>query len=542
MSALDQLQKTLHKLNRVALVRMRPGDSIQMLDERAKLEEWIGGTSKLDDSTTGSIEDMLRFYRENNFLKGLRQIRLVCYGCTQTLDNDNYRLIDNIEQFEQLLRYAGQYGNRPSALRKLYHALQGCYFSYDPYLPDASPAARKNWATLRTFLREHLDTIQTHGYTPDWLSALSQHPNLLGENPCQPYENLVFQRDWSAFDKLRERLGISATSWLVRQMVMSPIKTVESMDDAAFKEHIDSILLLLHGHRLYADAGLKILLNRYVRCKEQPVNSSLRSFAVALWGNPWLPENSHQWQCCTNARNLLAHWLKRYLLKMFFSLLSDDDNRRPRRYNFWALYSEDLTGMYFALGKDAFDVGNMEVYKFRNAAKGLIAKLPEGKHDVHACIMQFEHHHVVEFNRDNNVAYLYDLKQGTPNFYLSKGWTEIGALSVTRISQGVDVSRQSKQLRHQDTPQLSWEGRFARELGSSENAIKAFCRKYKCEYADSSAQDGRQWIRPRGNAQYGPEVWSVLNGWGFRLSNEENSYFRPASRKQISVADNQAPP
>lgn len=531
MSVLDQLQKTLRKLNRVALARIRPGDSLQMLDERAKLEEWIGGgASKFDDSTSGSIEGALRLYRENNYLKGLRQIRMVCYGCTQTLDNDNYRLIDNREQFEQLLIYVEQYGNRPSALRKLYHALLGCYFSYDPYLPDASPAARGNWKALRAFLKNHLESIQTRGFTPGWLSALTLHPNLLGDNPCQPYENLVFQRDGATFDELRVKLGISATSWLVRQMVMSAIKTVESMDDAAFKEHIDSVLLLLHGHRLYADEGLKILLDRYARCNDLNVNSSLRSFSVALWGNPWLPENSHQWQCGTSARNLLSHWLKQHLLKRFFSLLSNDDKRHSRRFNFWALYSEDLAGMYFALGKDAFDVANMEVFKFRSAAKGLITKLPEGTHDVHACIMQFKHYHVVEFNRDNNVAYLYDLKQGTPNFYLSKGWAEIGALSVTSISQGVDVSRQSKQLRHQDTPQLTWEGRFANELGPSENALREFCRKYRCQYVDSSDQDGSQWIRPRDIAQYGPEVWSVLTGWGFALSNKENSYFR-------SVAD-----
>jgi len=182
--------------------------------------------------------------------------------------------------------------------------------------------------------------------------------------------------------------------------------------------------------------------------------------------------------------------------------------------------------MYFALARDAFDIEEMELYKFRRAAKGLVARLGEDRHDVHACIMQFQHHHVVEFNRDNNVAYLYDLKQGTPQFYLSKGWAEIGALSVSSVSQGVDVSRQSKPLRHQDTPQLSWEGRFAMELGATPNAIKAFCRNYQCRYTDSRGEDGRQWIRPENLAKYGPEVWSILTGWGFCLSNEENGYFR----------------
>lgn len=530
MSVLDHLQKTLRNLNRVALAKLRPGDSIQMLNERAKLQEWIGGGStQLEETTAGTIEDALRAYRENNYLKGLRQIRLACYGCTQSLDHDNYRLIENREQFEQLLIYAERYSNRPTALRKLYHGLLGSYFSYDPYAPDTHPAGRANWEMLREFLKKHLNVLQTPGFTPGWLATLTRHPNLLGEAPCRPYEHLVFDGDWAEFDELREQLEINTSSWLVREMVKSPIKTIEGMEDAAFKEHIDSILLLLHSYRIYADDGLAILLDRYERCADQRINRSLRDFSVALWGNPWLPENIHQWRCGTKARDMLSHWLKRHLLKGFFSLLSNDDKKRSRRFDFWELYSEDLSGMYFALGKNALEVSNLELYKFRRTAKGLITRLPEGKPDVHACIMQFKNHHVVEFNRENNVAYLYDLKLGTPHFYLSKGWAEIGALSVTDVSQGIDVSRQSRQLRHQDTPQLSWEGHFARELGPSENAIKAFCQKYQCGYTDSTDLDGRLWIRPRDLARYGPEVWSILNGWGYTLSNEENGYYSSVS-------------
>jgi hypothetical protein len=533
MATLARLQRTLSNLNRVVLARLRPGDSVQMLNERAKLEEWIGGTAKVEDSRSGTIEEALSAYRENNYLKGLRQIRLVCYGCTQVLDG-GYRVIDNREPFEQLLLYAERYGNRPASLRKLYRGLLNCYFAYDPYAPNATPSGHSNWEKLREFLNKHLALLGTRGYTPDWITALNRHPNLLGADPCRPYEHLVLQGDWSEFDELRERLEISVDSWLVRQMVMTPIATVTGMEDDEFKEHIESILLLLHSYRLYADAGLGMLLDRYARCHNRKVSAPLRDFAVACWGNPWLSENSHQWQCSKEARQMLAYWLKRHLLSGFFNRLSDDDKKHSRRLNFWKLYSEDLTGMYFALGRDAFDTDDMELYKFRRAAKGLIAKLSEDRHDVHACIMQFEHHHVVEFNRDNNDAYLYDLKQGTPQFYLSKGWAEIGALSVTSVSQGVDVSRQSRPLRHQDTPQLSWEGRFAQELGATPNTIRAFCHNYQCRYTDNRNQDGREWIRPESLAKYGSEVWSILTGWGFCLSNEENGYFR-LSDMEISL-------
>lgn len=525
MAVLSQLKRTLGNLNRLALARLRPGDAVQMLAERAKLEEWLGGTAKVEDARSGTIEDALSAYREYNYLKGLRQIRLVCYGCTQTLEG-GYRLIDNREPFEQLLLYAERYGNRPAALRKLYRGLLNCYFTYDPYAPDATPSARANWEKLRDFLGKHLERLGSRGYTPDWIATLNRHPNLLGADPCRRYEHMVFEGDWSEFDDMRERIEIGADSWLVRRMVMTPIETAISMDDDGFKEHLDSLLLLLHTYRLYADAGLTLLLDRYAQCRVRKVSAPLRDFAVARWGNPWLPENSHQWQCSPAARDMLAYWLKRHLLTGYFKLLCDDDERLSRRLNFWKLYCEDLTGMYFALGRDAFETDDMEIYKFRRAAKGLIARLGEDRHDVHACILQFERHHVVEFNRDNNVAYLYDLSKGTPHFYLSKGWAEIGALSVTSVSQGVDVSRQSKPLRHQDTPQLSWEGRFAHELGATEKSIRAFCRNYQCRYVDSRERDGREWIRPESLARYGPEVWSILSGWGYVLSNEEDGYYR----------------
>jgi len=219
----------------------------------------------------------------------------------------------------------------------------------------------------------------------------------------------------------------------------------------------------------------------------------------------------------------------------FFSLLCDDDNTLARRLNFWDLYSEDLTGMYFALGKDAFQVGNMLLYKFRHHAKGLVTKLGEGKPDVHVCIMQFEHHHVVEFNRDNNMAYFYDIRQGMPPFYLSKGWLEIGAISVANLTPATGVANLSTQLRHQDTKQLAWEGRFAQELGAKDNAIHAFCRKYQCQYEDRRNQDGRLWIRPSNPQQYGHNVWSVLAGWGYCFLTEENSYFRQVSAQPDSI-------
>lgn len=517
---LEKLQSTLRALNQAALARIRPGDSLQMLNEQARLREWVKRSSRPDDAPLSTIEDALRAYQQNKNLKGLRQIRLVCYGCTQRGVAD--RLIENRELFEKLLDYVDRYKDRRRTFRKLYRGLLGSYFSYDPDAPGSGMAGRANRETLRRFLAKHLASFVIGEFTPDWLSVLAKYPDLLGEHPGLSIEAQLLQGDWSVFDEICERLELDGGSWLVRQLVMAPLVAAERMDDPTFKDYLDSLLLILNDYPLFAGTGLQILLDRYARCKDRAIHAQLRDFAVGLWGNPWLV--AHQWLCGTDARAMLGHWLKRQLLSEFFGLLSNDDKANPRRLNFWDLYSEDLTGMYFALGRDAYAAGNMDLYKFRSHAKGLVAKLTEEKHGVHTCIMQFKHHHVVEFNRENNVAYFYDTRQGTPSFYFGKGWLDIGAISVNDITQDADVARVSKPLRHQDDKQLAWEGRFAQELGATENAIAAFCRKYQCDYED--LRHGSQRIRPANHDQYGPQVWSVLQGWGFCYSTDAHAYVR----------------
>lgn len=519
MEVLEQLQGTLRNLNQLALARMRPGDTLQMLDELSKLQSWIGAASRLEEPSLDTIEEALLAYRQKKYIKGLRQIRLVCYGCTQTIAGE--ALIENREYFVKLLEYVGKYANRRRSFRKIYRGLLNSYFAYDPHAPDSNLAGRSNWEVLRLFLAKHLDGLLTGVYTPEWLSALIRHPGLLSERPGLSFDDLLLQGDASAFNEVRGHLEINVESWLVREIVMAPFRTVECMDDTDFKEHLDSLLLLLSDYPLYAGMGLKILLDRYAQCADRDVHVFLRDFSTGLWGNPWLPENASSWQCGAEARAMLEHWLKRHLLSEFFCLLSDD--AAARRLNFWDLYSEDMTGMYFALGKSAYAIENMALYKFRKAAKGLLVRLTEEKQDVHICIMQFEHHHVVEFSRHSNAAYFYDTRQGIPSFYFSKGWLEIGAVSTRNITEGADVTRLSKPLRHQDVKHYTWEGRFAQELGVTENGIVAFCRKYQCSHED---KDGRQWIVPAAAGQYGREVWSVLTGWGFGFSEKAGGYYR----------------
>lgn len=526
MSALDQLQRTLHNVSRVALARLRPGDSLQMAHERSRLIDWLGGTSELEESTGDRIADALRAFEHNQYVSGLRQARLICYGCTQPFGTPPQRLIEHSKLFATLLEYVDRHYYRTRAFRKCYRGLLNCYFSYDPAGADSLAEGRHNSGVLRKFLDKRKDCLDTPGYNPPWVAALSAHHNLLGKDPCKPYRLADLEENLAVFDDLRERLEISNDSWIIRRIVFSQVRDAIALDDPSFGASIDSLLLLLIGHPLHAGAALALLLDRHARYEQPETGAALRDFSVKLWGNPWLAANAHQWLCSREAREMVAHSLKRHLLQKFFSMLSDNETENPRRLNFWELYCGDMQGMYFALGSDAFVRGHLELYKFRQDAKSLVVRLTEGKNDIHALIMQFSEHHVVEFNEHHNPAYFYDTRHGIPPFYLSKGWVEIGALSASKMTQGIGTAPRSKSLRHQDTNQLAWEGKFAELMGATENSIKAFCKKYRCLHEDLRADGGQEWIRPTERTQCGAEGWSVLRGWGFRLSPDEQGYCR----------------
>lgn len=524
MEVLDSLQQRLSAINQLSLSRIRPGDSLAMMEEKSRLSAMVSGVHKLDETALSSIDDVLKAFFENLYLTGFRQVRLACFGCTQATGQDSRRLIESRTHFEKLLDYVGHYQDSRRSFRKLYRGLLSAYFSYDPASLDANMNGRANWNRLRDFLRMHLESFVIGEFTPDWLAVLAKYPGLLSEHPGQAVG--ILNGDWSVFDEVRERLELDSGSWLVKQLVLTQVAECERMDDAHFREQLDGVLLLLHDYPLYASDGLKTLLDRYARCADSAMHPHLRDFSVDLWGNPWRPDNAHQWLCGSDARAMLAHWLKRLLLREFFSLLSNDDRAHARRFNFWDLYSEDMNGMYFALGRDAYAPGNMPLFKFRKHAKGLLAKLTDEKHGVHTCIMQFDHHHVVELNRENNVAYFYDARQGIPAFYFAKGWVDVGAIGVNDIAEGANVSRVSTPLRHQDSKEMAWEGGFAEALGMTENAMKAFCRKYQCSYEDLRVRDGSEWVKPADVSKYGADVWSVLMGWGFCYSVEKRAYYR----------------
>lgn len=520
MDTLDRLATTLERINRVALHKLQASDALPMQHERLQLIAWLG--SEVDMAALGDdrILTALRHFAEAGFVRDLRQARLLCYGCTQTYSEQGERLLEDMKLFTTLLTFLTQHQARTRALRKCYRGLLNAYLSYDPAAATVRGSGRADWETLRDFLRDKLPLLSGDGHTPQWLQVLSAHPHLLGHAPCADLRGAA---GIETLEEIRQVLGIAADSWLVRRFIESSIERILALPDAAFQAQVGEALLLLDHYPLYVSRQLGLLLERYQQCAVRPVDDTLRDFAIAQWGAPWIAQNESDWACSTAARDMVASWGKQHLIREFFHLFAPDGADNTRRAAFWNLYSEDLQGMYFALGSTAFDIQQRDILAFRNAAKGMVVRLNDSKPNLHAVILQFEQFHIVEFNHQLNVAYFYDTSRGTPQFYLSKGWVSVGALSVGDAMKGNVQAQPARPMPHTDEKQLSWEGRFAQELGRSASALRHFCTQHAATYAERA---GQAWITPDARERYPKEVASVLQAWGYTWSPEAGGYFR----------------
>ena len=532
MNALNELQHKMAIKNEAtiaALTRVLSGSKDILKPEIQALGEW---SPKLPPaSSPDRILVALREFIDNGF-SSLSHARLLCNGCIQSLGDSNYRLIEDPNRFINLLEYVGNYYKQTRPFRRCYRRLLNAYFLYDPQGAIFKKNGASNAEKLRHFLSEHQTDIKTPDFNPDWIAALADHKNLLTDNPCARYGLEALHGDRSAFNDICKRLEIINTSWLVGHLVLSACDAAVGQNDDKFKDYIIPLIRLLKEQPLYVNIGLGKLLNRYVKCADQSINIDLREFSVKFWGNPWLPETKDNWQYCNNtAREMIASWLKRHLLREFFSILSQDGVANPRRLDFWELYCESPYGMHFILGPTAYDKKNERFNAFINDAKGLCRELKKGGKDLHACIMQFKDLDVIEFSKHGHSTYFYATQHGERPYNVKNEKIDIGSPSKggEGLKAGGDNAPFSVRRRHDDNGvdnSDKWEKEFAKVMGATSSALQEFCRKYKCDHVPASLTGSNEWIMQTKSTYWNNYQFAVLFGWGFLWSADKKGWYR----------------
>lgn len=551
MSAIDILEKNLQRLNQTALANICSGDISPLQKEFSKLKKWIGDGAGSNALSEDRIIAALGTFYTNLKFDGLAQARLVCFGCTQTFGPKRNRLIEDRQRFMQLLDYVDKLHDRPRPFRKCYRGLLNAYFSYDPDSSDSTPEGRQSWEGLREFLNNRKECTETPDFNPEWVTALFEHCNLLTKNPCQPYGLASLDGDRSAFNDIRDRLEISDDSWLIRHLVDAQVDAAIALPDTKFKPVIDRLLKLISEHELLADAALSKLINRYAECEIKDIHSGLRDFSVAHWKNPWLPSNAARWGSVrSNAKEMVASWLKLELIGQFFSLLAEDGSNDTRRVEFWKQYHNEIDDMYFALGPSAMHKNSRDFKEIRKAMEGRLLQLyAAGAPTNNAFIMMIGDYAVVEFGSTGNAAFIFNRREQLP-FKLTGDVA--GDLSELKNHEAKSCV---KRLVHRDTNEGKWEDTFRAILHNdvgvqcsasgrsfaatsqpvqvsnsstpgafSDAALIRLASEQGFIIKDNRNSGGALWVNAQRTLKH--DTRRILQAWGFRWSERREAFYK----------------
>ena len=359
-----------------------------------------------------TIAEAIVSFRSTGKLLSFIYAKYICIGVAHRL-SDGWRLIEDNAMFPSLIEEVRLTSLRPRVLLRCYQGLLYNYFNV--YTTGSSEPCAGNWLALRDFLKTELKQVRQTLTPPTWLRTLTANENLLGDNPCRKYGNILAGGGQKEFRDICEAVGVLSGSWLLEEAVFSQVEAVCSYGDRPFTEELDKTVLLLIGQgnvsyskRLIVRC-LAALVIRYSRCREHPDHSILRDTLIKHIGNPWLDKSA--WHAAVNdepARIMVDNWLKRHLIHAFFTLLSEDGATDQRRLDYWLRYYERIDDIWFVLGRDARDNSSSDFREIRALAKEHLLHLDGGSASNNAFIMKIGNRFAVEFGLTGNACYIFN--------------------------------------------------------------------------------------------------------------------------------------
>lgn len=414
-------------------------------------------TADVGGPTSGrTITEAVAAFRTTGRLLSFIDAKYVCIGLSHYLPDD-WRLIDSPEMFAVMLDQVRQTDTRPRMFLKCYQGLLYNYFNFTMHMEDPAGEWAVNWPVLRAFLKTELKTVLQAHTPPSWLKTLAAHENLLGENPCRRYGNVLAEGGQKEFRSICEEVGILSGSWILEEAVFAQIEAICGLADDHFANKLDDVVLLLvgQGRSSYSKPlvvrCLAALAIRYVRSREHPDHRKLRDALITYIGNPWL--NKPAWNVSVNdepARCMVDSWLKRHLIHDFFTLLSTDGASDQRRLGYWLKFDKEIEDLWFVLGRDARSNSSKEFRQIRELAKDHLLYLEGGVASNNAFIMKIGDKYAVEFGVTGNACYIFDANR-LP-FDLTRGQR---CFNVTDLKS----RHHGQQMIHKDGHQ-TWEKTF----------------------------------------------------------------------------------
>lgn len=509
-----------------------------------KLERYIRTGSQVNVPHDLQFQAVRRFWDLQKF-DNLKDARLVSFGLGIPLRPSGPCIMDDRGRFRAVIdRRTGvdQWLEKPCWYRRCFQGLVRSYFTYDIESKGATTIGKQNWGDLRDYLKNRVDNIVDQKVNPDWVVSATNHRQLFGINPCTPYAVAVLEGDTAVVDLLCEQLGIIKASWFLRELVLAQIRQATGLSHETFRQLLPRLLQMLASNLLLRDRGLMLLLDRYVRIPQHALHPALRNASVEWWGNPWLPSNEMRWGGVNSeARMMVADWLKREFIEAFFTKLAQDGVGDRRRVNFWLRYAKSMDNIQFALGSRAFFSTDKDFVVLRKKMQGLITQLADGLADNNAFIMTIGDLVAVEFGTKGNAFYGYDARRARPFDLSNPARTAKNARNSLKHDQCLLKMPHKDGIHGWDCWEQMFEATLRHEFGIipnttgptidtyyqqppqrqsassvlpySRSQLESFAHAQGLRVEDFSDRNGNLWIRTNDSNL---QVNKVLLEWGFR--------------------------
>lgn len=407
MNPLKDLNDKISAVNRGITSEMVFGqESIhKMKAEVGRLQIWLNSMSNAKPDDRLILESM-RAFRKTLNLKNARETRFVCWGASVPLGPDNYLLIEDDGMFQRLLTSVDSYVQEVKVFRRCYRGLLAAYFGYDPE-GGANEKGRNNWELLKYYLQKRLDSLGRPGIsTPDWISAIKEHSNLLSDNPCERYGRGFLTGEQAEID-------LSASIWVSRSIFNARFSAATSCGNDEFSRYVPVLMKMLMDKRYirFLDKGLTLLLNRCASSDKMLTHKELMAFSIKHWNTPWSRANRLNWELVSkDAARMVEDWLRLDLLGRFFEYFSGDGFNTARRSDFWRRYSDRISDMYFALGRDAMGDRRPEFLEMKKKMDGRLIAIDDGLSILHnnALLMRIGDYWFVEFGGTGGSVFVYE--------------------------------------------------------------------------------------------------------------------------------------
>lgn len=446
MSALVSLQNSLSVIT-TRLAKAQLNEAGTMSRTAGELESRYENGRAPD---TDIVLKVISRFLHGGDLTAYADIKNACYGVTTPYQGNN-SLISHKDRFEALLLIVERLGSQPKKLKRCFQALMNTYFSLDG--AEKHSHIHHQWVSLRDHLEHWLPHLMNITPRPDWLAGAIEHRNLFGPNPTARYGTAILHNDNTEFDKVCETLGIGFSSWVRRCVVLSAVDAATSQSDSIFLTHVNSLIELLRRNEAVKREGVTRLLNRYSKQNSTPDHMTLRVLSIDTFGNPLITNNQQRWfEVSKEARNMVATWLKGFLIERFFELLSHDGKTDKRRPEFWKKYLSSIESMWFLLGRTAMSNWNEDFKKLRETMGNQCLSLEGSTASNNAFVMKLRGAYIVEFGEKGNAAFVYS-KDVAP--FALTGRT----LNVSRLK----THNYADRLLHKDGLE-QWENKFAQAL------------------------------------------------------------------------------